>query len=140
MVTWGPRLTLCHTVSAGVAAASVPPLLAVGAGEAERTDAAVAAGALLHAASSVEARLICAGDGADLAVLPVEALRTGAGVAVHLVLEGGQAGQVRKDNRAPPPCRSLTVQLPPFLQGLLSHSLVWISQFLPVKPLGQAQV
>lgn len=140
-MTWGPRLSLGHTVSAGVAAASVPPLLAVGAGEAERTDAAVAAGTVLHAASSVEAWLVCAGDGADLAVLPVEALRTGAGVAVHLVLEGGQAGQVRKDKRAPPPCRrSLTVQLPPFLQGLLSHSLVWISQFLPVKPLGQAQV
>lgn len=81
-----------RTVSAGVAAASVPPLLAVGPGEAERTEAAVAAGGVLQAGSSVEARPVCTGHGADLTVLPVEALRTGAGVVVDLVLEGGREG------------------------------------------------
>lgn len=47
------------TVSTGVAAASIHPLLAVGASEASRAEAAVAAGVGLHAGSSIKARLIC---------------------------------------------------------------------------------
>lgn len=34
----------------------------------------------------------------------------------------------------------LTLQLPPFLHGLLSHSLVSISQLVPAKPARQLQV
>lgn len=90
-----------RTVSAGVAAAFVPPLLAVGAREAERTEAAVVAVRLLHAGSAVKARPVCARHGADLAVLPVEALRTGAGVVVHLILGGGGGGGQPGEKRQP---------------------------------------
>lgn len=76
------------TVSAGPAAASVRPLLAVGPGEPGRTSAAVATGVGLHAASSVKARSVRAPHAAGLAVLPVEALRTGAAVAVQQILQG----------------------------------------------------
>lgn len=99
MVTPDGRRWAGPTVGTGVAAALVPPLLAVGAREAGRTDAAVAAGGLLQARAPVEARPVCARHGADLAVLPVEALRTGAGVVVHLILGGrggGQSGERRQ--------------------------------------------
>lgn len=78
---------MVHTISAGVAAASVDPLLAVGACISGRTAAAVPAGNILHAGSSVKTRPICAGHGADLAVLPVEALRACARIVVHHILE-----------------------------------------------------
>lgn len=82
------------TVSAGVAAASVAPLLAVGAHEAGRAAAAVAAGHVLLAGSSVETWPVRARHGADLAVLPVEALRAGARVVIDQVLrrKRGEAG------------------------------------------------
>ena len=76
------------TVSAGVAAASVDPLLAVGARVAGRAAADVPAGVFFHASPSVEARPVCTRHGADLAVLPVEALRARARIIIHQILEG----------------------------------------------------
>lgn len=64
-----------RTVSTGVAAAFVVSLLAVGAHEAGRAAAAVAAHDVLHAGPSVETRSVRTLHGTDLAVLPVEALR-----------------------------------------------------------------
>lgn len=70
-----------RTVSAGAAVAPVDPLLAVGARVTARAAAAVpAATAVLDAGSSVETGLIHAQHGAGLAVLPVETLRTLAGI------------------------------------------------------------
>lgn len=66
---------MVRTVSAGVAAASVDPLLAVGAREPGRAAAAVPAGDVLDAGPFVKTRPVGARHGADLAVLPVEALR-----------------------------------------------------------------
>lgn len=63
-----------------------------------QTAAAVAAGRLLHAGSSIKARSICTLHSADLTVLSIEALRTRADVVVHLILEGQRA--VRCENRA----------------------------------------
>ena len=68
-------LQLDRTVGTGVAAASVNPLLAVGARVPGWAAAAVPAGYILHAGSSIETGSICARHGADLTVLPVEALR-----------------------------------------------------------------
>lgn len=75
------------TVSAGPAAALVQPLLAVGAGEAVRAAAAVAAANGLQAGSPVEARPVCAPHGADLTVPSVETLRTRAGIPVQQILQ-----------------------------------------------------
>lgn len=74
------------TVSTGVAAASVDFLLAVGAHVTSRATAGVSTGSLLQAGSSIEAGSVSAGHIADLAVLPVEALRTCAGVIIHQIL------------------------------------------------------
>lgn len=78
---------MVRTVSAGVAAAPVDPLLTVGAGETKRATAAVPANDILHAGSSVKARPVGTLHGADLTVLPVEALRTRTRVVVHQILE-----------------------------------------------------
>lgn len=75
------------TVSAGVAAASAKPLLAVGAGVASWAVAAVAARALLHAGPSVKTRPVCACHGTDFTVLSVEALRARTRIIVQQILE-----------------------------------------------------
>lgn len=77
---------MVRTVSAGVAAASVDSLLTVGAGEPGRAAAAVTAGGVLDAGSSIETRPVGAGHGADLAVLAVEALRARTGVITLQIL------------------------------------------------------
>lgn len=89
-----------HTIGTGVAVTFAVPLLAVGAGEVRGAVAHVAAREVLQAGAAVETRVVGAGHGADLAVLPVEALRAGARVLVHQVLaekrEGtGGSGRVR---------------------------------------------
>lgn len=76
---------MVRTISAGVAAASVDPLLAVGARVSGQAAADVPD--ILNAGSSVKTRPVCARHGADLAVLPVEALRTRTRVVVHQILE-----------------------------------------------------
>lgn len=78
---------MVRTVSAGVAAASVVPLLAVGAREAGRAATAVPAGDVLNTRSSVKTRPVCALHGADLTVCPVEALRARTGITVLHILE-----------------------------------------------------
>lgn len=88
------------TVSAGIAVAFAVPLLAVGAREAAGAVAHVAARHLLLAGAAVETGVVGAGHGAGLAVLTVEALRTGAGVPVHQVLE--QRRRVRTASGHPP--------------------------------------
>lgn len=85
---------MVRTVSAGVAAASVEPLLAVGAREPGRAKAAVPAGCTLDAGSSVKTRIVVTRHGADLTVLPVETLRTLARVVVLQILE--EENQVRR--------------------------------------------
>lgn len=82
------RLQLVRTVSAGVAAASVDSLLTVGASEPGRAAAAVTAGGVLDAGSSIETRPVGARHGADLAVLAVEALRARTGVITLQILGG----------------------------------------------------
>lgn len=77
---------MVRTISAGVAAASVDSLLAVGAGEPGRAAAAVTAGHILHAGSSIKTRPVGARHGADLAVLPVEALRARTGIIALQIL------------------------------------------------------
>lgn len=62
-------------------------LLTVGAGEAVRAAAAVAAANGLQAGSPVEARPVCAPHGADLTVPSVETLRTRAGIPVQQILQ-----------------------------------------------------
>ena len=63
------------TVGTGVTAASVDFLLAVGAHVTGRAAAGVASGLVDYAGASVEAGPIGTGHGADLAVLPIVALR-----------------------------------------------------------------
>lgn len=77
---------MVRTVSAGVAAASVDSLLTVGAGEPGRAAAAVTAGGVLDAGSSIETRPVGARHGADLAVLAVETLRARTGVITLQIL------------------------------------------------------
>lgn len=74
------------TISTGVAAASVDFLLTVGAHVTRRAEARVARSSLLRAGPSIEAGPIGTGHIADLAVLPVEALRACAGVIIHQIL------------------------------------------------------
>lgn len=78
---------MVHTISTGIAVTFAVPLLAVGAREAAGAVAGVAARDLLLAGASVEARIVRTSHRAGFAVLPVEALRAGAGVSVHQVLE-----------------------------------------------------
>lgn len=78
---------MVHTISAGTAVTFAEPLLAVGAREAAGAVAGVAARDLLLTGASVEARIVRTSHRAGFAVLPVEALRAGAGVSVHQVLE-----------------------------------------------------
>ncbi|TNN71032.1 hypothetical protein EYF80_018693 [Liparis tanakae] len=91
----------------------------IGARVAGQAAAAVAARRVLHAGPSVETRAVGARHGADLAVLAVEALRALARVVVLQILVARRG----RENR-----------------GLLSHSLVSISQFWPVKPGLQVQL
>lgn len=82
------------TISAGAAAAaSIHPLLAVGAREVGRAAAGVPAGVFLYASASIKARPVSAPHGTDLAALPVETLRARAGVIVLQVLEERRKGE-----------------------------------------------
>lgn len=74
------------TIGTGVTAAPVDFLLTVGAHVTDKTVAGVATGPLFCTGSSIEAGSIGTGHSADLAVLPIEALRACAGVIVHQVL------------------------------------------------------
>lgn len=69
-------------------AAAVESLLTVGAGVAWEALAGVASCQLLHARAPIKAGVISTCHSNDLAVLPIEALRTGAGVVVLQVLHG----------------------------------------------------
>lgn len=84
-----------HTISAGVAAAFVMPLLAVGAHEAEWAVAAVTTCNILHAGSSIKTWPICTRHCADLTVLPVEALRARARIVIHQILKEKQEEKTR---------------------------------------------
>ncbi len=90
------RSRLVRTVSAGVAAAPAVPHLTVGACEPWRAAAAVPTSIVLIAGSSIKARAICTLHGADLTVLPVEALRARTRVIVHQILEEKQCEEVMK--------------------------------------------
>lgn len=81
---------MCHTVSAGVAAAFVVPLLAVGTHEAGRAAAAVTAGRIFLTGASVETWPVRASHCTAFTVLPIEALRACAGVVIHQILERKQ--------------------------------------------------
>lgn len=81
---------MCHTVSAGVAAAFVMLLLAVGTHEADRTAAAVAARRIFLTGASVETRPVRASHRTAFTVLPWEALRARAEIVVHQILERKQ--------------------------------------------------
>lgn len=138
---------MLHTIGTRIAVTFAVLLLTVGAREAAGAAATVASGSILLAGAAVETRIVSARHCAGFAVVPVEALRTRARVLVHQVLgtedrRRAESGPVVHDEERPAgrPERSLTLQLPPFLQGLLSHSLVSISQLTPVKPGGQVQV
>lgn len=77
---------LTPTVQTGSVAAAVQLLLTVGASVAGGAAAGVASGRGLHTGAAIEARPVCTRHGNDLAVLPIEALRAGAGVVVLQVL------------------------------------------------------
>lgn len=93
---------MCHTISAGVAAAFVMFLLAVGTREADRAAAAVTASRIFLAGASVETWPVRAGHCTAFTVLPMEALRAGAGIVIHQILERKQEkehGQEVKTSR-----------------------------------------
>lgn len=76
-----------RTISTGVAAAFVMSLLTVGAHEPGWTAAAVTTGRVFHAGSTIKTRVVRTRHSTDLAVLPIEALRTHAQIVVHQILE-----------------------------------------------------
>lgn len=90
---------MVRTISARVAAASVYPLLAVGARVPRRAAAAVPTGDVLDAGSTVKTWPICTGHSADLAVLPVEALRACTRIIVHQILEERQERKQGEEGR-----------------------------------------
>lgn len=115
--------------------------------------------------STIEAGAISTSHGTQLTVSSIEARRTGAAICVLKILwkqkELQGKGVQRKGVQRVPGLKSLwlsvtfyflvktpkyinsiilTVQLPPFLQGLSEHSLTSISQLAPVKPGLQAHV
>lgn len=152
------RWQVVHTISAGVAVTFAVFLLTVGTREATGAAAGVAAGSVLLTGAAVKTRIVGTLHVAGFTVLPVEALRTRTQVAVDQVLETEDRQTVSAESRAVNSSsswsktrrdhhkggghsvQSLTLQLPPFRQGLLSHSLVSVSQLTPVKPGGQVQV
>lgn len=73
-------------------AAAVQFFLTVGAGVGRRTPTEIAAGESLLARPAVEAGVIGTRHGHDLAVLPVEPLRTRAGVIVLQILQNTKTG------------------------------------------------
>lgn len=89
---------------------------------------------------------ICAGVGAQLTVVAIKPWRTGALVAVFIVLYGKKTGQMflLAINQIVSGLLSsksiLTVQLPPLRQGFPEHSFTWISQLAPVNPGRQEHV
>lgn len=76
-----------RTISAGVAAAFVNPLLAVGASVPGCTTTAVPSGNVLNAGPCIITWSVRARHGADRTVLPVETLRARTGIIVHQILE-----------------------------------------------------
>lgn len=74
-----------RTVYTGVVGTTADLLLTVGARETSRASASVSAMRLLAARAAIEARRVCASHGANLTVLAVEPLRTGAGVIVFQI-------------------------------------------------------
>lgn len=81
---------MCHTISAGVAAAFVVPLLAVGTREADGAAAAVTASGIFLTGASVETWPVRASHRTAFTVLPIEALRACAGIVIHQILERKQ--------------------------------------------------
>lgn len=103
-MTWRSKnkcsgLQMVRTISARVAAASVYPLLAVGAGVPRRAAAAVPTGDILDASSTIKAWPICTGHSTDLAVLSIEALRACTRIIVHQILKERQERKQGEERR-----------------------------------------
>lgn len=93
---------MVHTIGTGIAVTFAVLLLTVGTREAAGTVAGVASRDVLLAGATVETRIISTSHCDGFTVLPVEALRAGARVLVHQVLEMEDRQKQSQDHLAQP--------------------------------------